>query len=188
MLTMPAGVRLDLGATAKAWAADRSAARIAARTGGGVLVSLGGDIAVAGPAPATGWRVRVQDVTGAPEDPPAYYLRHLSEARRAWCWRHWDDPRLRGATDDLMRALAPLFPEPGQTAPSGTTTNCRSSRLFRSFSSGVISGRKPLRITLAPLPFADPLTWPFNEPLAPPLALNQKLLTPVKSRPSLSSP
>jgi thiamine biosynthesis lipoprotein len=70
-LTMPPGVRLDLGATAKAWAADRSAARIAARTGGGVLVSLGGDIAVAGQAPAGGWRVRVQDVTGAPEDPPA---------------------------------------------------------------------------------------------------------------------
>jgi FAD:protein FMN transferase len=69
-LTMPAGVRLDLGATAKAWAADRSAATIAARTGGGVLVSLGGDIAVAGPAPHGGWRVRVQDVTGAPEDPP----------------------------------------------------------------------------------------------------------------------
>jgi len=71
VLTMPSGVRLDLGATAKAWAADRSAARIAARTGGGVLVSLGGDIAVAGQAPAGGWRVRVQDVTGAPGDPPA---------------------------------------------------------------------------------------------------------------------
>jgi thiamine biosynthesis lipoprotein len=70
MLTMPAGVRLDLGATAKAWAADRSAARIAALTGGGVLVSLGGDIAVAGQAPAGGWRVRVQDVTGLPGDPP----------------------------------------------------------------------------------------------------------------------
>ena len=69
-LTMPAGVRLDLGATAKAWAADRSAARIASRLGCGVLVSLGGDIAVAGPAPAGGWRIRVQDVTGAPEDPP----------------------------------------------------------------------------------------------------------------------
>jgi thiamine biosynthesis lipoprotein len=70
-LIMPPGVRLDLGATAKAWAADRSAARIAARVGGGVLVSLGGDIAVAGPAPRTGWQVRVQDVTGAPEDPPS---------------------------------------------------------------------------------------------------------------------
>ena len=70
-LTLPAGVRLDLGATAKAWAADRSAARITSRLGCGVLVSLGGDIAVAGPAPDGGWRIRVQDVTGAPGDPPA---------------------------------------------------------------------------------------------------------------------
>ena len=69
-LSMPAGVQLDLGATAKAWAADRSAARIAARLGCGVLVSLGGDIAVAGPAPEGGWRIRVQDVTGSPTDPP----------------------------------------------------------------------------------------------------------------------
>ncbi len=71
ILTMPAGVQLDLGATAKAWAADRSAARVAQRLGCGVLVSLGGDIAVAGRAPAAGWRVRVQDVTGSPDDPPA---------------------------------------------------------------------------------------------------------------------
>ena len=53
LLTMPEGVQLDLGATAKAWAADRSAARIAERLGCGVLVSLGGDIAVAGPPPET---------------------------------------------------------------------------------------------------------------------------------------
>jgi len=70
-LTMRAGIQLDLGATAKAWAADRAAARIAAATGSGVLVSLGGDIAVAGPPPAAGWRIRVQDVTGSPGDPPA---------------------------------------------------------------------------------------------------------------------
>jgi len=71
LLSMPAGTRLDLGATAKAWAADRAAARIAAGLGCGVLVNLGGDIAVAGPAPGGGWRVRVQDVTGRPEEPPA---------------------------------------------------------------------------------------------------------------------
>ena len=70
-LTMPANIRLDLGATAKAWAADRSAARIARQTGCGVLVSLGGDIAVAGPAPRGGWRIRVQDVTGSPDETPA---------------------------------------------------------------------------------------------------------------------
>jgi thiamine biosynthesis lipoprotein len=67
---LPPGVRLDLGATAKAWAADRSAGRIAAELGCGVLVSLGGDVAVAGQSPAGGWRIRVQDVSGRPEDSP----------------------------------------------------------------------------------------------------------------------
>jgi len=70
-LSVPAGTRLDLGATAKAWAADRAATMISAALGCGVLVSLGGDIAVAGQAPAGGWRIRVQDVTGSPGDPPA---------------------------------------------------------------------------------------------------------------------
>ncbi len=69
-LTMPPGVRLDLGATAKAWTADRSAARIAATLGTGVLVGLGGDITVAGPAPDGGWRIRVQDVTCHPDEDP----------------------------------------------------------------------------------------------------------------------
>lgn len=68
-LTVPVGVRLDLGATAKAWAADRSARRIAGVLGCGVLVSLGGDIAVAGEPPADGWTIRVQDVTGDPLAP-----------------------------------------------------------------------------------------------------------------------
>jgi thiamine biosynthesis lipoprotein len=58
---VPAGVRLDLGATAKALAADRAAARAAAIASCGVLVSLGGDIAVAGTPPARGWEVRVAD-------------------------------------------------------------------------------------------------------------------------------
>jgi thiamine biosynthesis lipoprotein ApbE len=71
LVSLPAGVRLDLGATGKAWAADRAAAAIAAELGCGVLVNLGGDIAVAGQGPPGGWRVRVQDITGRPEDPPA---------------------------------------------------------------------------------------------------------------------
>ncbi len=71
LVSLPSGTRLDLGATAKAWAADRAAARIGGELGCGVLVNLGGDIAVAGAAPPGGWRVRVQDVTGRPEDPPA---------------------------------------------------------------------------------------------------------------------
>jgi thiamine biosynthesis lipoprotein ApbE len=58
---IPAGISLDLGATAKAWAADRAAAAAHRASGAGVLVSLGGDIATAGDAPHDGWRVRVTD-------------------------------------------------------------------------------------------------------------------------------
>jgi len=58
---VPVGVLLDLGATAKALAADRAAAAIAAATGAGVLVNLGGDIAVAGPPPVGGWRIQIVD-------------------------------------------------------------------------------------------------------------------------------
>jgi thiamine biosynthesis lipoprotein len=65
-LTVPAGVRLDLGATGKAATADRIAAEIAAELGVGVLIALGGDIATAGPRPEAGWHVLVQDTPGDP--------------------------------------------------------------------------------------------------------------------------
>jgi thiamine biosynthesis lipoprotein len=62
---VPDGVELDFGATAKALAAQRAATRIARVTGSGVLVSLGGDCALAGPAPAEGWHIRIADVHDA---------------------------------------------------------------------------------------------------------------------------
>ena len=68
-IMVPEGVELDLGATAKAWCADRAAAAAAARCGTGVLVSLGGDIAVAGPS-VGGWVVRLADEHDAPTDGP----------------------------------------------------------------------------------------------------------------------
>jgi thiamine biosynthesis lipoprotein len=64
------GVSLDLGATAKALAADRAAAAASASAGCGVLVSLAGDIAVAGEPPGDGWRVRVTDDHRAPVKAP----------------------------------------------------------------------------------------------------------------------
>jgi len=60
-VTVPEGVLLDLGATAKALAADRAVAAIAATAGCGALVNLGGDISVAGPPPEGGWLVGVAD-------------------------------------------------------------------------------------------------------------------------------
>jgi thiamine biosynthesis lipoprotein ApbE len=65
LLTLPAGTWLDPSATTWAWAADRSAAWIAGRLGCGVLISLGGDVAAAGRAPAGGWRVQVDGETVA---------------------------------------------------------------------------------------------------------------------------
>jgi len=58
-VAIPQGVHVDLGATAKAFAADRAAVGIAEALGCGVLVNLGGDVAVAGPGPRDGWAIGI---------------------------------------------------------------------------------------------------------------------------------
>ncbi len=63
---VPSGTRLDLGATAKALAADRIAAAVRRACGCGVLVSLGGDVAVAG-APPGGFSIGLGEVCGVPD-------------------------------------------------------------------------------------------------------------------------
>jgi thiamine biosynthesis lipoprotein len=63
-LQVPAGVTLDLSATAKAVACDQAAAQVRDRLGVGVLVGLGGDAASAGPAPDGGWSVLIEDRAG----------------------------------------------------------------------------------------------------------------------------
>lgn len=67
---LPTGVGLDLGATAKAHAADRAAHAAHQVCGEGVLLSLGGDIAVAGPAPESGWPVVITDDSNTSLDAP----------------------------------------------------------------------------------------------------------------------
>jgi thiamine biosynthesis lipoprotein len=56
---VPEGVRLDLGSSAKAFLADRAAAHVAEELGSGALVSIGGDIAVAGEPPPDGWAIGI---------------------------------------------------------------------------------------------------------------------------------
>lgn len=64
---LPHGVDLDLGATAKALTADLSAeAALSKVARGGVLVSLGGDISVAGDPPTEGWLIQTSEDSGAP--------------------------------------------------------------------------------------------------------------------------
>ncbi|MCW2875071.1 FAD:protein FMN transferase [Actinacidiphila oryziradicis] len=69
-LRLPAGTTLDLGATAKALAADRAARRAARVAGCGVLVNLGGDLSAAGEVPPGGWRVGIADDHAAPDPVP----------------------------------------------------------------------------------------------------------------------
>ena len=63
LLRLPPGITLDLGATAKGVGSDRAVRAVMSATGheGGVLVSLGGDIAVAGTPPRDGWPVAVAE-------------------------------------------------------------------------------------------------------------------------------
>jgi FAD:protein FMN transferase len=91
LVTLPAGVLLDLGATAKALGADRAASAAHAATGTGVLVSLGGDIATAGDAPAGGWPVRVTDDHSAPSEAPGQMITLDSGglATSSSTVRHW---------------------------------------------------------------------------------------------------
>lgn len=85
-LSLPRGLVLDLGATAKARTADLAATRIADALGTAALVSLGGDIATAGPA--ADWQVTVQDL---PTDPahqvtlsPGAAVATSSTVKRTW--------------------------------------------------------------------------------------------------------
>jgi thiamine biosynthesis lipoprotein len=93
-VAVPRGVRLDLGATAKALAADRSAAAARAATGKGVLVSLGGDIAVCGPPPRGGWRVHVCEDHAAGPSAPGQTVSILSGglATSSTTVRRWQTP------------------------------------------------------------------------------------------------
>jgi thiamine biosynthesis lipoprotein len=90
-VSIPVGVEIDLGATAKALCADRAAAAVFSQTGTGVLVSLGGDMAVAGLAPEGGWSVLVTDDHAASLDAPGQRVAIHSGglATSGTTLRHW---------------------------------------------------------------------------------------------------
>ncbi|MCW2602464.1 MAG: ApbE family lipoprotein, partial [Pseudonocardiales bacterium] len=73
LLTVPIGCALDVGATAKAFTADRAANLLHTRYRTGVLVEIGGDLAVAGAAEVArldptrvGWPIAVAERQGGP--------------------------------------------------------------------------------------------------------------------------
>lgn len=110
-VTLPAGAELDLGATAKALAADRAALAAAEATGVGVLVGLGGDIAVAGAAPAGAWPVRVADDHASGDGPSTVVaLAAGGLATSSTTVRRW-----RVGTTDLHHILDPRSGAPARS-------------------------------------------------------------------------
>jgi thiamine biosynthesis lipoprotein len=60
VLTVPAGMEIDLGGLGKEYAVDRALALVRERAPGAVLVNFGGDLAVSGPTIVGPWRVGVE--------------------------------------------------------------------------------------------------------------------------------
>jgi thiamine biosynthesis lipoprotein len=85
------GVRLDLGAVAKAWTADRAVEILSSR--GGVLVEIGGDVAVAGQGPEGAWVVGVQESLERIEEGPRLALHGGALATSSTTARRCDDHR-----------------------------------------------------------------------------------------------
>jgi FAD:protein FMN transferase len=118
LLRLPAGVRLDLGATAKGLGSDRAARAAmyamsaggpavatpggAPALGGGVLVELGGDIAVAGTPPRGGWPVTVAGPAADPRPVRLVRLPAGAVATSATTCRRW-----RRAGRDLHHIVDP---------------------------------------------------------------------------------
>jgi thiamine biosynthesis lipoprotein len=111
-LLVPRGSALDLGATCKAWAADLIVAAIGAQFDSTVVLSLGGDIAVAGP---NGWPVAITETI---DDPAGAEIVHLpygglatsSTAARRWIRdgvtrHHVIDPRTGEPTSGRWRTV-----------------------------------------------------------------------------------
>jgi thiamine biosynthesis lipoprotein len=117
-IRVPKGVVLDLGATAKALAADRAAKAAQAAAGCGVLVGFGGDIALAGEAPGGGWRVRVTDDHRGGEQAPGQWislhsggLATSSTTVRSWrsgsrAVHHLIDPGSGAPVDSIWRTVS----------------------------------------------------------------------------------
>jgi thiamine biosynthesis lipoprotein len=114
---LPRGLRLDLGATAKAWTADEAAQRVADRYGRPALVEIGGDLAVAGPVEVP-WRVGVAEVAGGPREIVGLThggLATSSTAARRWRTgdaeaHHVIDPFTGRPTDDTVRSATVWAP------------------------------------------------------------------------------
>jgi thiamine biosynthesis lipoprotein len=119
---------LDLGASAKAWAAEEAAARAVTVTGAPVLVGIGGDLAMFR-EPADGWRVDVAELRGGAVE--ALFVSEGAMATSSTIGRrfrgpdgterhHLVDPRTGGPATSRWRTASVW-------APSTVTANAMST-------------------------------------------------------------
>ncbi|MDX6259387.1 MAG: FAD:protein transferase [Kribbellaceae bacterium] len=117
LVGIPKGTSLDLGATAKAWTADRAAVVLSKRHGCAVLVEIGGDLRAAG-TPVEPWVIRVAEREG--EQGVAVTLAHgglTTSTRTARSWltptghaHHVIDPRTGRPADGRWRTASVWAP------------------------------------------------------------------------------
>ncbi len=110
LLSVPRGCLLDLGAGAKAHAADAAASRMAAHLPGGFLVNLGGDIALSGDSPRDGWSISV-DGSSTPGREVVALVSGQAIATSSTRLRTWP-----GADGALRHHI--VDPRTGRTAPA----------------------------------------------------------------------
>lgn len=150
-LRLPTGTGLDLGATAKALAADRAAERAARAAGCGVLVSLGGDLSSAGPAPEEGWQIEIADHHAAvtPVPGPVVAVRSGGLATSGIVARTW---RRGGRTlHHLVDPVTGDVPTPFWRTVSVTAATCVDANTA-STAAVLLGARAPLWLQQRALP------------------------------------
>jgi FAD:protein FMN transferase len=124
LVVLPAGVHLDAGGIGKGLAADLAAVEAVDGGADAVLVSVGGDLRVAGAAPAEGWEIEVDHHCGPPArvNLRAGALATSSTLRRRWAVpsadggpggvaHHVIDPRTGRPADGPAVSVSVLAPE-----------------------------------------------------------------------------
>jgi thiamine biosynthesis lipoprotein len=89
LITMPPGVALDPGGIGKGLAADLVVEGLLARGAAGAMVSIGGDLVVAGRPPAGGWVVAVEDVDRPDRDLARFRIDGGGVATSSTLTRRW---------------------------------------------------------------------------------------------------
>ncbi|HWN33314.1 MAG TPA: FAD:protein FMN transferase [Pseudonocardia sp.] len=168
---LPRGVTLDLGATAKALAADRAAHRAAEAAGCGVLVGLGGDLGIAGTPPEGGWRVAVADDHRDALDTPAQIISVASgglatSSTVARAWRHGGRRRHHIVDPRTGENPVPLWRTVSVAAGSCVDANTASTAaivLGRAATDWLVRRGMPARLVTEDGQVVHTAGWPLTE-------------------------